>query len=263
MERIQLYFLTLLLMLTQIGLFAQSTECTFIISGQLIDEHDQSPLEYASIFIKELKRGVNADGQGNYELKDVCAGTYTIEIRHVGCHPKDEKVTVTGHFNKRFYLEHHSLELNEVTVMGEVEKENALVSSEKLTEAELAQSRGKSLGETLRLLNGVNALQTGPTISKPVIHGLHSNRVLVMNNNVRQEGQQWGQEHAPEIDPFSGTDFSVIKGASSVKYGADAIGGIVLIQPKPLARTKSIKGDASTTVNSNNRQFVVAGKVTS
>lgn len=249
------------MLLIQLVVYAQSNSCTFTISGQIIDEHDQLPLAYASIFIKELKRGASADSEGHYEVKSICPGTYTIEIRHVGCDPKNVKVEISGNVKRQFYLEHHLEELNEITVVGKGEKGHSLVSAEKLTEAELTQSRGKSLGETLRQLNGVNALQTGPTISKPVIHGLHSNRVLVLNNNVRQEGQQWGQEHAPEIDPFSGTDFSVIKGASSVKYGSDAIGGIVLVQPKPLARTKSLDGDVSTTVNSNNRQLVVAGKV--
>ncbi|MFT7036752.1 MAG: iron complex outermembrane receptor protein [Cyclobacteriaceae bacterium] len=261
MKRILTYFLTVVMLLIQLGSYAQSTSCTFTIAGQIIDEHDQLPLEYASIFIKELKRGTSADSKGYYAIKDICPGTYTIEISHVGCDPKNEKVDINGNVKRQFYLEHHLEELNEVMVIGKGEKENSLVSSEKLTDVELAQSRGKSLGESLRLLNGVNTLQTGPTISKPVIHGLHSNRVLIMNNNVRQEGQQWGQEHAPEIDPFSGADFSVIKGASSIKYGADAIGGIVLVQPKPLARSKSFSGDVSTVLNSNNRQFVVAGKV--
>lgn len=257
MERIRQYFLTLMFMLCQFGLYAQSGDCNFSISGQIIDEHDQSPLEYASIFIRELKRGTNADDKGNYELKNVCIGTYTVEIRHVGCEPKDVRITVSGDLNKQFYLEHHLLELNEVTVVGEEIENNTLSVTEKLTEKELTQSRGKSLGESLKLLNGVNALQTGPTISKPVIHGFHSNRILILNNGIRQEGQQWGQEHAPEIDPFGAAKFSVVKGASAVKYGADAIGGVVLVDPNPLMRKKGFQGEAGIVGNSNNRQGTV------
>lgn len=40
----------------------------------------------------------------------------------------------------------------------------------------------------------------GLLLPNPVIHGLHSNRILILNNEVRQEGQQWGADHAPEID---------------------------------------------------------------
>ena len=63
-----------------------------------------------------------------------------------------------------------------------------------------------------------------------MIHGMHSNRVLILNNGVRQEGQQWGIEHAPEVDPFIANKISVIKGANSVRYGSDAIAGVVLVE---------------------------------
>ncbi len=89
----------------------------------------------------------------------------------------------------------------------------------------------------------MNAIQSGPSIAKPVIHGLHSNRVLVINNGVRQEGQQWGAEHAPEVDPFIASQIAVIKGAASVRYGADAIGGVVSLSPGPLPTSIGIGGD--------------------
>jgi iron complex outermembrane receptor protein len=93
-------------------------------------------------------------------------------------------------------------------------------------------------------LAGVTTLQTGSSISKPVIHGLHSNRILIMNNGVRQEGQQWGSEHAPEIDPFIATRLSVVKGAAGVRYGSDAIGGVILVEPEELPFDKSLSGEA-------------------
>ena len=75
-------------------------------------------------------------------------------------------------------------------------------------------------------------IQTGATIAKPVIHGLHSNRILILNNEVRQEGQQWGADHAPEIDPLVADQITVVKGAESVRYGSDALGGVILIEQK-------------------------------
>ncbi len=94
--------------------------------------------------------------------------------------------------------------------------------------------RGLSLGESLKNIAGVSSLQTGPSISKPVIHGVYSNRILILNNGVRQEGQNWGNDHSPEIDPFIATKLSVIKGAASIRYGSDAIGGVVLVDPKEM-----------------------------
>src|SRR5690606_29134585 len=90
---------------------------------------------------------------------------------------------------------------------------------------ELDMTRGLSLGETLKEAPGVTVLQTGPSIFKPVIHGMYGNRVLILNNEVRMEGQQWGAEHGPEIDPFTASGITVVKGASGVRYGQDAIGG--------------------------------------
>ncbi len=90
-------------------------------------------------------------------------------------------------------------------------------------------------------------------MSKPVIHGLHSNRVLIINNGVRQEGQQWGSEHAPEIDPFIANKITVVKGAASVRYGADAIGGVVLLNPDDLPTQEGVSGDVYLIGGSNGR----------
>jgi iron complex outermembrane receptor protein len=100
-------------------------------------------------------------------------------------------------------------------------------------------------------------LKTGSSVSKPVIHGLHSNRVLILNNGIRQEGQQWGSEHAPEIDPFIATQLTVIKGANSVRYGSDAIAGVILVEPAPMPDSAGIRGELNLVGFSNNREGVV------
>jgi len=127
-------------------------------------------------------------------------------------------------------------QLTTVTVTAQRLKKDQLnvVVSDTLGGKALEEIRGLSLGESLKGIAGVNSLQTGPSISKPVIHGLYSNRILIMNNGVRQEGQNWGNDHAPEIDPFIATKLTVIKGAASIRYGSDAIGGVVLVDPKDL-----------------------------
>ena len=129
----------------------------------------------------------------------------------------------------------------------------------KLTEKQLSESAGKSLGESLKEIPGVNSIQTGPGIFKPVIHGVHSQRVLILNHGVRQEGQQWGAEHAPEIDPFIASDVVVIKDASSIKYGTDALGGVIVVNPPPLPEKAGIGGTFNTVMQSNGRSGTVSG----
>ncbi|MFM1795019.1 MAG: hypothetical protein RL642_1404, partial [Bacteroidota bacterium] len=96
-----------------------------------------------------------------------------------------------------------------------------------------------------------------------VIQGLHSSRVLILNNGIRQESQQWGSEHAPEIDPYVANRLTVIKGASSVRYGGDAIGGVVLVEPRLLQYHKELSGELNLAAFSNNRQGVVSAMVES
>ena len=71
---------------------------------------------------------------------------------------------------------------------------------------------------------------------------------------MRLEGQQWGSEHAPEIDPFMAQKLSVIKGASSLQYGSDAIGGVILVEPNHLPSTPGIGGEFNFAGYSNNAE---------
>jgi iron complex outermembrane recepter protein len=151
-------------------------------------------------------------------------------------------------------------QLQEVSVKT-IKTDNGLVVREELTAKTVAQTRGQSLGEVLSRANGVTVLQTGSTIFKPVIHGLHSQRVLILNNGVRQEGQQWGSEHAPEIDPFIADKFTILKGAGALRYGSDAIAGAVLVEPRQLPTTVGTKGEINAGYFSNNRQYVLNGMV--
>jgi iron complex outermembrane receptor protein len=88
---------------------------------------------------------------------------------------------------------------------------------------------------------------------------LHSNRILTINNGVRQEGQQWGNEHAPEIDPFIADKLTVIKGVDELKYGSDAIGGVVLVDPKPLRNKPGYAAEINAGYFTNNQQYVASG----
>lgn len=113
----------------------------------------------------------------------------------------------------------------------------------KLEGATLERRLGRSLGDALSAMEGVTMLQSGPTIAKPEIRGLQGNRIQILNNGVKLEGQQWGSEHAPEVDPFLAGSMTVIKGAAGVRYGPEALGGVVLVTPRPLRRSPGHDGE--------------------
>lgn len=163
--------------------------------------------------------------------------------------------------NPPLELDSTSIKLEEVQITSQRKQLPGINTSVKLQGKALEQTRGGTLGEALNNVAGVSTLQTGATITKPVIQGLHSNRILILNNGIRQEGQQWGMEHSPEIDPFVASRLTVIKGAEGVRYGPDAIGGVVLVEPALLSTVPEISGELHLTGSTNGRAGAVSGRL--
>lgn len=125
-------------------------------------------------------------------------------------------------------------QIKEIVVTGERRQASVNSVSEKITSNMIDRSMGKSLASLLEHVSGVSSIQTGTTVAKPVINGMYGNRILIVNNGARQTGQQWGADHAPEIDQNSSGSIEVVKGAESVRYGSEALGGIIVMEQKYL-----------------------------
>ncbi len=230
-------------------------QCTHTIRGIVRDEDQKTLLEKASVSILELKKIVLTDAAGQFSFNGLCPGDYTLKVTHADCQSIELHVHLKDDMVQDFMMSHTENRLKEVVVVGAASMRTEGMTGE-LKGRELLSTRGTSLGESLQKINGVTVLQTGNNIYKPVIQGLHSSRVLILNNGIRQEGQQWGSEHAPEIDPYVANRLTVIKGAASVRYGGDAIGGVVLVEPKLLQYNRAFKGEMNWASFSNNRQGV-------
>jgi iron complex outermembrane recepter protein len=243
-------------------IYAQPAGCGLTVSGHIyISDTTQLDARGATIRFPGLKKGGVTDNDGNFNITGICPGKTRIVISYSGYKTVDTVFNITGNLTLNFLLFSSSQELGSVTVVGEVLKRDQITTAIKtvLSGAALDATRGLSLGESLKGIAGVNSLQTGPSISKPVIHGVYSNRVLIMNNGVRQEGQNWGNDHAPEIDPFIATKITVIKGAGSIRYGSDAIGGVILLDPKDMPSTPGIDGELNLVGMTNGRVGVASG----
>jgi iron complex outermembrane receptor protein len=240
-----------------LGLEIAAQDCSLQVSGVVSDIDTKTPLANATIRIRENDRSVVSNENGFYVFRGLCPGNYTLTVTHVSCLPVETKLKLEANTVRNFVLPHDYNQLGEVIVQGSLDKQPDAVKSE-LSGKDVRETRGLTLGETLKKVSGVTVLQTGSTIFKPVIHGLHSQRVLMLNNGVRHEGQQWGSEHAPEIDPFIADRFTVLKGAGALRYGADAIGGAILIEPRALPRKPGLHGEANAVLFSNNRMGVVS-----
>lgn len=245
-----------------IGLLATSLlsftqDCRLTLSGSVSDADEKTPLEKAVIRIRETGQTTLSDEEGHYHFYGLCRGGLTLVISHVSCDSVVVRVRLTDNLVRNFVLPHRVNQLSEVTVRGMRDAQPGAVKEE-LERRDIDETRGKTLGEVLQRATGVTALQTGSTVFKPVIHGLHSQRVLLLNNGVRQEGQQWGSEHAPEIDPFIADRFVILKGAGALRYGSDAIAGAVLVEPRALPTDQRFHASLHSGFFTNNRQYVAS-----
>jgi iron complex outermembrane receptor protein len=199
------------------------------------------------------------DGKGAFVIAGVVPGAYILHVE-LGAAHRDTTLTL-GTDTLRLRIQLDAM-LQVVEVVEERHKVDAATQTvTTLSGVQLQQTRGLSLGESLKGLTGVYTLQSGPSISKPIIRGLTGNRVLILNNGVRQEGQQWGSEHAPEIDPFVATQLSVVKGAAAVRYGPDALSGVILVDPAPLPINPGMGGELNLVGQSNGQAGIVSGIV--
>lgn len=234
-------------------------DCHLSLRGHVYEAGINTPLAYATISIKGIGKGAIADENGYFAITDLCENTlYTVEVSHVECAHYTRELKLTENTQIDFLLEHDKV-LNEVLIRERAIAPPPTQAAVTVDKNDLENGRGLNLGETLKKLPGVSLLQTGATIAKPVIQGLHSNRIAIVNNNVVLEGQQWGSEHAPEVDPFTADRIQVIKGAAGIRYGVGAMGGAVVMTPAPLRKTAGANGWLSLGGFSNGLGGVAAG----
>ncbi len=225
--------------------------CNISFTGSVIDNHDDTALVGAVV---ELGNQVIVSDQfGKFEFQNICSGNYSIKISHLECDDFVDQIELTKSQSKTFYLEHHEELIQEIIISRTAKRGELSKASSTQTGEELDEKKGGNFGDLLEGVRGVSLLKTGSTISKPVINGLHSQRILLINNDMRMEGQQWGSEHAPEIDPYAVQSLSVISGAGSVEYGADGIGGVILVEPKHLPDAYGITINPQLAAFSNGR----------
>lgn len=176
-------------------------------------------------------KSVSSDANGVFVIKNLPKGMQKVNVSCVGYKPIDTIVNVVGNIQINFVLKQKIDQLNEVVVKNKVNHYSQSILEQKIKTETIEKYSNQSLGEALKEVTGVSVLKTGSNIMKPIINGLHSSRVPIITNNIRLEDQQWGAEHAPNFDINAAGKITVIKGASGLQYGGDAIGGMVIIEP--------------------------------
>jgi iron complex outermembrane recepter protein len=234
-------------------LFSQ-VDCKINIEGRIIDNHhEEEGLEYATVFIEELGRGVEADIDGKYKILGLCPGNYHLISSHVGCETKKTYISITKDTIINFLLEHHTNLLDEISISEVKSKAGISLFQYTINGQTLNNLQGKDLAQIASYVPGVSILKTGSGISKPIINGLSSNRIAIVNQGIPLESQQWGNDHAPEIDVFQAQSISVIKGSAAVKYGVNAMAGVIIIESNRIDDDPHVHGDFTNIYQTNGR----------
>ncbi len=236
-------------------------DCSQVVDGVVYSIDTGEPLPYVTVSVSGSTRGTVTDENGQFRIENLCGKEFDIVFSYVGYK------TLTHHHdyfekNHQIFLAADELMLQSIVVHGDPLA--PVLSSgtySEIKKEDLAWINGSTLGDVLKNITGVSSLSTGQNIVKPMIHGLHSNRVLIINNGIRHEFQNWGAEHAPEIDPSMADNIEVLKGAASVRYGPEALGGVVLINPPELDLYTDLSGDIGVKTASNGRAFNVNGQL--
>ena len=228
---------------------AQPKGCKISLSGKIMDSSTEVPIAHARINISN-QLNLLSNHLGKFEIKNLCKDNINLTISHISYKESHISIQLTNDTSIVVLLDKKTTNLDAVNIDKSINNDGSK-SVRQLSKKTLNENKGKNLAEILQNVAGVNVLKTGSSIAKPVVNGLFGNRLILLNNGVRHESQQWGMDHAPEIDPFATQLISVIKSADAVRYGPDALGGVIRMEPKPIINDKLVAGSTTLGYNTN------------
>lgn len=215
--------------------------CDEEIQGQTLDAATAEAIAQVEIALRrggETLQTATTDDDGSFTLTGVCPGTYRLQASRADYEGQQRSVRA-GDDAVSLALEPHNVDvLDDVVVTAPARERLDTAPRRTVTGDDLDRTRGQGLADALSGVSGVSVLRTpAGGLGKPIIRGHVGRRNLILYDGVRHESQKWGIDHAPEIDPFAADSISVVKGAGGIRYGPDAIGGVMLIDPPPLPMT--------------------------
>lgn len=193
------------------------------------------------------------DAAGHFLFSELSAGTYEVQVTYLGFKKLSQRVYVPQAGDLNIQLQERLQQLREVEIHEHREEDaNRSLSKERLDEDFFQGQAAGTFAERLSLLAGVQAQAVGVGVARPVIRGFSGNRITVNRYGIKQEGQQWGRDHGLEVDPFSLERVELVRGPGALRYGSDAIGGVINILPPRLLPANQLEWSSQGQFKSNN-----------
>lgn len=244
--------ITILFIGLSLGVYAQNT-----ITGTVKDSNN-TPIEGADIYVQAILKGTSTNEKGEFVLKNIPNTTLNITISFIGYETKNVTISSKNRTTPiQIILNDAVFKMDEVIVSTpyyKLQSENVM-KVEKTSIKQLDNLGIITLADGISNLSGVSQVTTGVGIGKPVIRGLRGNRVLVYNQAVRLENQQFGEEHGLGINENTVDGVEAIKGPASLLYGSDALGGVLYFNPSKFAKTNTFDLSINQKVFSNTKGF--------
>ena len=215
--------------------FSQADSCTFSFDGKVVDIETKEPIPFVTIKLNGTDKFTHTNFEGDFHFDSLCTQNNTFSISCYGY--------CTSVCNQEHHDQLHPIFLNQQvtqleTVLLHVPKNEKTgtktIAQVRIEKSEFNNNPAQSLASMMAEQEGVTFASTGSNVQLPVIHGLYGNRILILNNGLKHGFQNWGTDHAPEIDVSSANAITLIKGAAGVRYGPEALGGAIIIEPNPL-----------------------------
>ena len=243
----------LLLSVIPLDLQAQMDTIRYTVSGKVLDVETNDPIPYVTVKVKDVDAFSVTGLNGEFVIGGLYNPQNTLIISCFGY--SDSTYERHHDHGKRphIYLKERVLELGEVIIMaGQKKKEGTQsLSQKRLKRKDLVSNPTQSLAAALSEVDGINMASAGSNVQIPIIHGLYGNRILILNNGLKHGFQNWGTDHAPEIDISAAHNITVYKGTAGVRFGPEALGGAIVVDPNPLYLNKPFYGTASSGFQTN------------
>lgn len=239
-------------------LFSLVTLHAATLSGQIVDDEGK-PVDDASISIPALAQHQHSDASGTFRFTNLAKGVFAIKIHKAGFPSRIATVDLrNGDQDAVFKLETVHMHSDTVVISGYRPIDEAdLAQAVTIIEGKrLDKLRGQSLVHTIEETPGVANFSTGNFVAKPVIRGLPSFRSLILVDGMREEAQQFGDEHGPNLDIMDVERIEIVRGPGSLLYGSDALGGVINVAtpelPSVANHSRKLSGKITGDAFSNN-----------
>ena len=228
------------------------------LKGKVTD-NSGAPLQNARIAADSPAIETFSDAQGNFSFENLSAGFYLFTVEYPGHSPGYYPMDLESDTSLTEYwvpgIPVQELEALVVTASHHGQKKIETLPAEIVGRSFLRKNAEGSLMQTLARLPGIASMNIGSSGSKPQIRGLGFNRVAVIENGIKHEGQQWGADHGLEIDQYNAERIEIAKGPASFMYGSDALGGVINIRSAAVPSPYTSGGSIDLSGKSNNLSF--------